>query len=82
MREALVVAEVEIGLRAVFGDEDFAMLKGTHGARVHIQVGIAFLQGDFESATFEQTADGGGSYALAEGRNNTAGNKYIFRRHP
>ena len=33
VREALVVAEVEIGLSAVFGDEHFAVLKRTHRAR-------------------------------------------------
>ena len=31
--EALVVAEVEVGLAAVLGDEDLAVLPGVHGAR-------------------------------------------------
>ena len=30
--EALVVAQVEVGLRAVVGDEDLAVLEGRHGA--------------------------------------------------
>ena len=64
--EALVVAEVEIGLRAVFGDEDFAVLKRTHGAWINVEVRIALLQGDFETATFEETTDRGGSYAFSE----------------
>jgi len=42
------------------------VLKGAHRARINIQVRIAFLQGDFETATFEETADGGGSYALSK----------------
>ena len=66
VREALVVAEVEVGLRAVFGDEDFAVLKRTHRAGIDVQVRIALLKGDFETATFEETTDGGGSYALSE----------------
>ncbi len=43
VRKALVVAEVEVRLGAVFGDKHLAVLKGTHGARVHVQVGIALL---------------------------------------
>ncbi len=64
--EALVVAEVEIGFGAVFGDEDFAVLEGAHGAGIDVKVRVALLQGDFEAATFEETADGGGSYAFSE----------------
>src|SRR5260221_13451148 len=57
VREALVVPEVEVGLRAVFGDEDFAVLKRAHRARVNVEVRIALLQGDFETATFKETTD-------------------------
>src|SRR5258705_9511277 len=57
VREALVVPEVEIGLCAVFGDEDFAVLEGTHGAGIDVKVRIALLKGDFETATFEETTD-------------------------
>ena len=64
--EALVVAEIEIGFGAVFGDEDFAVLEGAHGAGIDVEVRIALLQGDFEAATFEETADGGGSYAFSQ----------------
>src|SRR5262249_691084 len=45
-------------------------------------VRVTFLDGDFEAATFEETTDGRCRYALAERGNNTAGNKYIFWRHP
>ena len=38
--EALVVAQVQIGLGAVVGDEHLAMLIGRHRARVHVDVGI------------------------------------------
>ena len=44
--EAFVVAQVEIGLGAVVGDEDFAMLERAHRARIHIQVGIELLARD------------------------------------
>ncbi len=64
--EALVVAEVEISFGSVFGDEDFAVLEGAHGAGIDVEVRIALLQGDFKTATFEETADGGGSYAFSQ----------------
>ncbi len=63
--EAFVVAEVEIGFRAIVGDEDFAVLIRAHRAGIHVQVRITFLDGDFEAATFEETADGRCCYALA-----------------
>ena len=45
---------------------DFAVLKRAHGAGIDVEVRIALLQGDFEAATFEETADGGGSYAFSQ----------------
>jgi hypothetical protein len=80
--EALIVAEVEIGFGAVIGDVHFAVLIRAHGARIHVQVGIAFLQGYFETAAFQQTPNRRRCYALAQGGYNTTGNKNILRRHP
>ena len=37
--EALVVAEVEVGLGAVVGDEDLAVLERAHRARIDVDVG-------------------------------------------
>jgi hypothetical protein len=51
------VAEVEVGLGAVFGDKDFAVLKRAHRAGIDVKIWIALLQGDFETATFEETTD-------------------------
>ncbi|MGB9472504.1 MAG: hypothetical protein WBQ59_24380, partial [Candidatus Acidiferrum sp.] len=63
-------------------DEDFAVLKGAHRTGIDVQVRIAFLDSDSKAATFEETSDGRSCYALAKRRNNTAGNKNIFWRHP
>ena len=63
--KTFVMAEVEIGFGAVFGDEDFSMLKRAHRAGIDVQVWIAFLKGDFETATFEETTDGGSCNALS-----------------
>ena len=46
VEEALVVADVEIGLRAVLGDEDLAVLERVHGAGVHVQVRVQLLHRD------------------------------------
>ncbi len=50
MHEAFVVTQIQIGFRAVFGDKHFTMLERTHGARIDIDVGIQFQQGDIEPA--------------------------------
>ena len=79
--EALVVAEVEIGLGAVVGDEDLAMLEGAHGAGIDVEVGVELLQRDFEAAAFEQAADACGGDSLSQGGNHAASYKYIFRHY-
>ena len=66
--EALVVAEVEIGLGAVVGDEDFAVLERRHRAGIDVDVGIELLQRDLEAARFEQRADRRRGDALCRGR--------------
>ena len=38
--KTFVVSKIEIGLGAVFGHKDLAMLKRTHGSRVYIDVGV------------------------------------------
>ncbi len=35
--EALVVAQVEVGLRAVVGDKNFAVLEGRHGSGIDVR---------------------------------------------
>ena len=65
MCETFIVAEVEISFRAVVGDENFAVLERAHGAGVNIEVGVEFLQSDFEAAAFEKTTDGSGGDAFA-----------------
>ena len=44
--EALVVAEVEIGLGAVVGDEHLAVLGRRHRAGIDVEVGVEFPQPD------------------------------------
>ena len=55
--EALVVAEVEIGLGAVLGDEHLAVLERAHRPRVDVDVGIELLQLDAEAAGDQKTTE-------------------------
>ena len=63
--EALVVAQVEVGLGPVFGDEHLAMLVGRHRARIDVDVGIELLHGDRQATGLEQPAQGSGRDAFA-----------------
>src|SRR5690242_7205356 len=76
--EAFVVAEVEIGLGAIVGDKDLAMLEGAHGTGIDVQVWVELLQRDFEAAAFEETTDARGRDSLPQGGNHAAGDEYIF----
>ena len=77
--EALVVAQIQIGLGAVIGDVHFAVLVGAHRAGIDVQVGIALLEGDAETPAFQQAADRRRGHAFAQGGNHAAGYKDILR---
>ena len=40
VNKPLVVAQIQVGLRPVVGDEHLPVLVGAHGARVHVEVGV------------------------------------------
>ncbi len=79
--EALVVTEVEVGLGAVVGDEDLAVLEGRHGAGVDVEIGIKLHEIDLDSAGFEEAADGGGGETFAKGRHDSASYEDVLCRH-
>jgi len=76
--KTLVVPQVEVGFRAVGGDEDLAMLVGGHGAGVHIQVGVELLHRNRDVAAFEDAADGSCGDAFAHRTDHAACHKNIF----
>ena len=63
--EALIVAEIEIGLGAVIGDEHLAVLIGRHRARIDIEIGVELAQADLITARLQQRAKCCGSETLA-----------------
>ena len=76
--EPLVVAEVEVGLAAVVGDVDFAVLIRAHRARIDVDVGVELLQRDLVAVAFEQGADRGGRQPLAERGHHAAGHEDVL----
>ena len=73
--EALVVAEVEVGLGAVLGDEHLAVLVRRHRAGVDVDVRVELLQSDGQPASDEQPPDRRGGDALAERGDDAAGDE-------
>ena len=55
--EALVMAEVQVGLRPILGHEDLAVLKGVHRSGIHVQIGIHLHQSDIEASIFQKRSD-------------------------
>ena len=56
--EALVMAKVEVGLGAVVGHIDFAMLIGRHRPRIDVQIGIELADPDLVAARLEERPEG------------------------
>jgi len=64
--EPLVVAQVQIGLGAVLGDEDFPVLIGTHRAGIDIQIGVELTQADLVATGLQERAKGGGGETFSQ----------------
>ena len=64
--EALVMAEIEIGLGAVLGNENLAVLERTHRAGVDVDVGVELEVGDFNAAGFQNGPQRRGGDAFAQ----------------
>ena len=82
--EPLVVAQVQVGLGSVVGDEDLAVLIGAHGARVHIEIGVQLLHLHPQAPLLEQTAQRGRRDPLAQAGDHAAGdeNKLCCHKYP
>ena len=64
--EALVMAEIEIGLGAVVGDENLAVLIRRHRARIDVEIGVELAQPHLVAARLQQRAERRGSQTLAK----------------
>ena len=55
--EALVVAEVEVGLRPVVGHEHLTVLVGAHRAGIDVEIGVELAQPDRVAARLQKRAE-------------------------
>ena len=77
--EALVMAEIEVGLGPVVGDEDLAVLGRAHRARVDIEIGVELAQPHRIAARLQQSAQRRRSQTLAKRGDHAAGDEDIPR---
>ena len=80
-RDAFVMTQVEVGLGAVIGDEDLAVLIGAHRAGVDVEVGVEFLHGHAVATAAEEEGEGGGGDAFAETADHATGDEEVFGAH-
>ena len=81
VRKPLVMAQIKIRLRTIVGNEHFTVLEGTHGSRVHVEVGIQFEQRDLQSSGFEQTSDRCCRQPLSQRTEDSTGDENELRGH-
>ena len=75
--EPLVVAQVEVGLGPVVGDEDLAVLVGAHRPRIDVQIGVELAQADLVAARLQQRAERGGRETFSQGGDHAAGDEDV-----
>jgi hypothetical protein len=80
VQEALVVPHVEVGLRAVLGDEDLAVLERVHRAGVDVEVRIQLLHHHAQTAGGQQIAEAGGGQALTQRGGDAPGDEDVLGR--
>src|SRR3546814_10907824 len=73
--EALVVAEVQVGLGAVVGDVNLTVLERAHRARVDVDVWIELHHRHAQAARLEDGRQGSRGTALADGGHQAAGDE-------
>ena len=56
--ESFVMAEVEVGLGAVVGDEHLAVLGRAHRARIDVEIGVELAQADRIAARLQKRPQG------------------------
>ena len=80
VEEALVVTDVEVGLGAVLGDEDLAVLERVHRPGVDVEVGVQLLHRDPKATAGQQGTQRTRCQSLAERGHNPAGDEDELRR--
>ena len=79
--EALIVAQVQVGLVAIDGDIAFAVLIGVQRPWVDVDVGVKLLAGHAIAAGEQQAGNARGDNALTQRRHHAAGDKDVSCFH-
>ena len=69
------MAQIEVGLGAVVGDIDFAVLIRTHRPRIDVQIGIELANPDLVPARLEERPEGRRKETFTERRDHAAGDE-------
>src|SRR5262249_48262465 len=77
--EALVVADVEVCLRAVLRDEDLAVLERAHRPGVDVEVRVELLGLDLQAARLQQATERRGDDSLPERGDDSPGDEDVLR---
>jgi hypothetical protein len=80
VEEPLVVPDVEVGFRAVLGDEHLAVLERVHRSRIDVQIGVELLHHDAQAACGEEIAQAGSGEPFAEGGGDAPGDEDVLGR--
>ena len=78
VREAFVVAEVEVGFASVVEDVSFAVFLRTQEPRKDVQIRVELLHPNRKTATFEEHPDRGARQAFSERANDAAGDENML----
>ena len=76
--EPLVVAEVEVGLAAIVGDEYLAVLEGVHRAGVDVDVWVELLHRHPQATHLQQAAERGPGETLAQRGGDAPGHEHVL----
>ena len=79
INETLVVSQIKIGFCAVLCNIYLTMLIGAHGAGVHVDIGVQFLRGYFQSASLQQASKGGSGNSFSQSGYHAACDKKKLR---
>ena len=76
-RKPFVMSKIEIGFRAIVGDENLTMFKRAHRARIDVEIGVQLAQTYRIPTRLQKGAKSGGGKAFAKRRYYTAGDEYV-----
>ena len=78
IEETFVVTEVEVGLGTVVSDKTFAVFDGIEQTGIDVEIGVAFLDGNFETFGLKNDTNAGGGDAFSYSGEDTSCNKNVF----